>query len=216
MITVNRFLPPVIGLLVGLSVLASDAAEAARRPAKRASAVKRSTTKKPTARYRPRLTPAKGAPAYRPVERRTVGVLPDTLPQSLSLEEMEAGVIRGLNRERQARGLAPLRVNESLSSIAREFSRRMATERFFDHVSPRGDSVGKFVERGGIDYRMLGDNLYTCTRMRDPESSAVRGWMESPGHRSNILEPDYRETGLGVWRAGDTYYFTQVFMAPWR
>jgi len=40
----------------------------------------------------------------------------------------------------------------------------------------------------------------------------VQGWMDSPGHRENILRPEYRETGIGVWRTGNTYYFTQLFM----
>lgn len=50
------------------------------------------------------------------------------------------------------------------------------------------------------------------TNLPQPVGDAVQGWMESQGHRENILRPEFRETGIGVWRTGNTYYFTQLFM----
>ena len=119
----NRIAAPALGLVVGLSAFASFSAEAAR-PAKRASAVKRAPAQKTSAR--PRLIPARADETYRPSVPRAA-VLPDARAQSASTLEMEDGALYRLNQERQRRGLAPLRVNETLSRIAREFSRRRSS-----------------------------------------------------------------------------------------
>ena len=50
--------------------------------------------------------------------------------------------------------------------------------------------------------------------VRAPVPAAVKGWMESKGHRETILEPGYTETGIGVWCEGDACYFTQEFLRP--
>lgn len=68
------------------------------------------------------------------------------------------------------------------------------------------------IERAGIFYFLVGENLFICTNIPQPVAASVKGWMSSPGHRQNILRPEYRETGVGVWRKGNSYYFTQLFM----
>jgi len=133
-------------------------------------------------------------------------------PQSTSLSRMEAEVYQGINQIRQKNRLSQFRQNDKLAAVARNYSRRMAEQRFFAHTSPQGDTMVERVRSAGIFYFMLGENLFTSTNIPQPAQAAITGWMNSPGHRDNILNPVYREMGIGVWKRGNTYYFTQLFM----
>jgi uncharacterized protein YkwD len=132
--------------------------------------------------------------------------------QASSTAQMETEVWQQINTIRQQQGLSQLRNNEKLAEVARRYSRQMAEQNFFSHTSPKGDTMVERVHSSGIFYLRLGENLFMGTNIPQPASTAVEGWMNSPGHRRNILLPDYRETGIGVWRKGNTYYFTQLFM----
>lgn len=134
------------------------------------------------------------------------------IAQSPATAQMEAQVRQRINEIRQQHGLRQLRNNEKLAAVARNYSRQMAEQNFFSHTSPAGDTMVQRVHSAGIFYFMLGENLFKCTNFPQPVPSAVQGWMESPGHRENILRPEYLDTGIGVWRKGNTYYFTQLFM----
>jgi uncharacterized protein YkwD len=125
---------------------------------------------------------------------------------------MEEQVYQRINEIRQKQGLSQLRHNEKLAVVARHYSEQMAQKNFFSHTSPEGSTMVQRVKKAGIFYLMIGENLFMCTNIPQPVPSAVQGWMDSPGHRENILRPEYRETGLGVWRKGNTYYMTQLFM----
>jgi uncharacterized protein YkwD len=131
---------------------------------------------------------------------------------SPSTAQMEETVRQQINKIRQAQGLSQLRHNEKLAAVARNYSQEMADENFFAHTSPDGGTMVQRVERAGIFYLMIGENLFMCTNIPQPVPTSVKGWMNSPGHRKNILRPEYRETGIGIWRKGNTYYFTQLFM----
>lgn len=132
--------------------------------------------------------------------------------QSTSLTRMEAEVYQGINQIRQKNRLSQFRQNEKLAVVARNYSRRMAEQRFFAHTSPQGDTMVERVRSAGIFYFMLGENLFTSTNIPQPAKAAIAGWMNSPGHRENILNPVYQEMGIGVWKRGNTYYFTQLFI----
>jgi uncharacterized protein YkwD len=138
--------------------------------------------------------------------------LPQLKPQSTTTTQMEAQVRQQINAIRQKDGLGTLKNNDKLAQVARQYSQKMAKQNFFSHTSPQGDSMVDRVRSAGISYRMLGENLFTGTNLPQPVGEAVQGWMESPGHRENILRPEFEETGIGVWRTGNTYYFTQLFM----
>lgn len=125
---------------------------------------------------------------------------------------MEAQVYQRINEIRQKQGLSQLRNNEKLAGVARNYSQQMAEKNFFSHTSPDGSTMVKRVKSARIFFLMLGENLFMCTNIPQPVPSAVQGWMSSPGHRKNILRPEYRETGIGVWRKGNSYYMTQLFM----
>ena len=127
---------------------------------------------------------------------------------------LETEVRQGINNVRREHGLTPLQDNAALARIAREYSRRMAKENFFAHEDPQGRTLVDRLEQAGIAYRVAAENILTMTNIPDPVNSAIKGWMNSQGHRANILRKDVTETGVGIWREGDTFYFTQVFLRP--
>lgn len=133
-------------------------------------------------------------------------------PQSATSAEMEEQVRQQINAIREKEGLSQLRNNEKLAEVARNYSQKMAEQNFFSHTSPEGSTMVQRVNSAGIFYFIIGENLFKGTNLSQPVQIAVKGWMESPGHRKNILRSEYRETGIGVWRQGNTYYFTQLFM----
>ncbi len=137
---------------------------------------------------------------------------PLTTAQSPATARMETQVRQQIDAIRLSRGLKPLPNNEKLASVARSYSRQMAQQNFFGHTSPSGETMVQRVEAAGIFYFVIGENLFKCTNVPQPVKAAVQGWMNSPGHRENILRPEYRETGIGVWQQGNTYYFTQLLM----
>lgn len=137
---------------------------------------------------------------------------PPLAPQSASTDEMETQVRQEINAVREKQGLKPLENQEKLAEVARQYSRKMAKENFFAHVSPDGTTPAKRVSSAGIFYWVVGENLFKITNASKPVPYAIKGWMESPGHRENLLRPEYTETGVGVWREGNTYYMTQLFM----
>lgn len=138
---------------------------------------------------------------------------PPVLPtQSTKVADMEAAVRQGINQVRQKNGLQPLQNNDKLAQVARNYSRQMAQKKFFSHTGADGSTLPDRVSAGGITYWMVGENLFTSTNVARPIPAAIEGWMNSPGHRANILRPVFRETGVGIWRVGNTYYMTQLFL----
>jgi uncharacterized protein YkwD len=107
-----------------------------------------------------------------------------------------------LNTERARHHLRPLRQNRRLSLAGRRHSRAMVGERFFSHDSLNGAS---FVDRiratgyleGAQGWR-LGENIAYGSGSRSTPRSIARAWMNSPGHRANILSDSFREIGIGI------------------
>ncbi len=132
--------------------------------------------------------------------------------QSPAIARDEAEVRQRINEIRQERGLNQLRDNGRLAQVARNYSQKMARKNFFSHTSPDGDTPAQRVRSAGIFYLVMGENLFKSTNVPKPVPLAVEGWMDSPGHRENILHPEYTQTGVGIWREGNTYYITQLFM----
>lgn len=137
---------------------------------------------------------------------------PLTAVQSPTIAEMEAAIRQQINEIRTENNLNPLEHNERLAQVARQYSQRMAQENFFSHTGPNGDTPAQRVRDGGIIYLMVGENLFRSTNISNPVPAAVQGWMDSPGHRENILRSIFAETGVGIWREGNQYYITQMFL----
>jgi uncharacterized protein YkwD len=127
-------------------------------------------------------------------------------------------VIQLTNQFREDNGLDPLSFDPQLATAAQTHSQNMAIEDFFSHTGTDGSNVGDRVEVTGYDFFTAGENIaagYSTAQ------TVVDGWINSPGHRANLLNPDFSEIGVGYFflenDTGDTnynHYWTQVFAAP--
>ena len=128
------------------------------------------------------------------------------------LANMEREIQRRVNQIRQSRGLATLRWNDKLAQVARNHSGQMARHRFFSHTDRRGHSAFERVQDAGIAFRLVAENLFMSEYIDNPVPEAIDGWMDSRGHRANILRTQVTQTGVGVVQRGDAYYMTQLFI----
>jgi uncharacterized protein YkwD len=116
-----------------------------------------------------------------------------------------------VNRERSRAHLGELSWDERLAKVARDYSRRMAREGFFDHYDPNGKTVIDRADRVP-GWKRIGENLFVCDDQPYYTTVAIRGWMKSPTHRTNILDRTWTATGIGIATARDgSIFITQVF-----
>jgi uncharacterized protein YkwD len=103
-----------------------------------------------------------------------------------------------------------------LMDVARAHAVDMARRGFFSHYAPEGTGPGDRARHFGIRYTALAENLARVRNSGDPAALAVAGWIESPGHRRNLLDEGavgYRFTGIGVAQGEDgAIYLAQVFL----
>ncbi len=124
-----------------------------------------------------------------------------------SLSEYELEVVRLVNVYRSNAGLKPLLADAELSYIARLKSQDMCDKKYFSHTSPTYGSPFQMMKDFGVSYRSAGENI--AMGQRTP-SEVVTAWMNSPGHRANILNSSFRRIGVGYVSAGN--YWTQMFI----
>ena len=140
------------------------------------------------------------APAA-PATRQAPCANADVMPGAANLATVRAAVLCLHNRERSARGLAPLRENANLRRAADGHSTAMVTARFFDHTSPAGTDMVDRILRTGYARNQgwsLGENIAWGTGRLATAAEIARAWMASPGHRANILRREFREIGIGI------------------
>jgi uncharacterized protein YkwD len=130
---------------------------------------------------------------------------------SQSRGEME--VFDLVNRERSRVRLTGLEWDEHLARLARNYSRQMAREGFFDHYDPDGRTVIDRAQDARIrNWSGIGENLFVCDEHPAFASIAVRGWMKSSTHRTNMLNRTWTATGIGIATARNgSIFITQVF-----
>jgi uncharacterized protein YkwD len=121
-----------------------------------------------------------------------------------------------LNAERRRHGLRPLRLNERLARAARAHSQDMARNRYFDHNSQNGSSFVDRIRRtgylNGARRWKVAENIAWGTDWLASPRAIMKAWMDSPGHRANILDGSYREIGIGVaTRSGPKAIYTTDF-----
>ncbi|MBQ8879972.1 MAG: SafA/ExsA family spore coat assembly protein [Clostridia bacterium] len=119
----------------------------------------------------------------------------------------EKEVIRLVNVERQKAGLLPLQHDWELSRVARYKSQDMRDNGYFSHTSPTYGSPFQMIRSFGISYKSAGENI--ARGYTSPES-VVNGWMNSSGHRANILNSSFTHIGVGYVTEGS--YWTQMFI----
>jgi uncharacterized protein YkwD len=150
----------------------------------------------------------------------------------LSLADVEKPVVKQstdektlfelMNKDRKKEKLAELVLNPVLCKIARLHSENMAKQEKCEHELD-GKRVGQRAEDAGYDYRIIRENLAKSSPEGDddppasPPAEIHKKWMESKGHRANILHAKCTEVGLSIVRSKKgTYYYTQVFATPRR
>ncbi|MEW4275912.1 CAP domain-containing protein [Priestia aryabhattai] len=132
----------------------------------------------------------------------------DKAEQTKDASQFEQKVVDLVNQERQKQGLKPLTLNKELSDVARTKSKDMMDKGYFDHNSPTYGSPFDMMKQFGIEYTTAGENI--AKGQQSPED-VMNAWMNSDGHRKNILNPDFTEIGVGYVK-GDTTYWTQQFI----
>ena len=124
-----------------------------------------------------------------------------------NVAEFEREVIRLVNVERTKNGLKPLTENWELSRVARYKSQDMVDNRYFSHTSPTYGSPFQMIRAFGLSFRTAGENI--AYGQRTPQA-VVNAWMNSSGHRANILNASYTQIGVGYVAGGN--YWTQMFI----
>jgi uncharacterized protein YkwD len=169
------------------------------------------TTEKPSAKpsEKPSATPSK-KPKPTPTPSRTPTRTPPrtTAPVTVSAEAAaEAEVLKLVNEERAKAGCSPVAANSALAELARDFSEDMAARDFFDHTDPSGATPWDRAEKAGIT-DLGGENI---ARGQADAAAVMEAWMNSPGHRANILNCEFTTLGVGVHFGPGGPWWTQDF-----
>ncbi|UOR10230.1 CAP domain-containing protein [Halobacillus amylolyticus] len=127
--------------------------------------------------------------------------------ENSSVSAFEKKVVELTNAERAQEGLAPLELDVELSKVAKDKSLDMQQNDYFSHTSPTYGSPFDMMKQYGIDYTTAGENI--AMGQTSPEQ-VVQGWMNSQGHRENIMNPSFTHIGVGYAEQGN--YWTQMFI----
>lgn len=135
---------------------------------------------------------------------------------SAALALNEGDIVRYTNDERASEGLLPLSINRNLTAIAKVKAADMIEKQYFAHVSPSGVDVADLSEVYGYHYLNIGENLALGDFVSSRE--VVTGWMNSPGHRANIMNKSYKEIGVaalvGKYEGYTVWFAVQEFGRP--
>lgn len=140
--------------------------------------------------------------------------LPPSFPAIDSADAIERIAFDRTNEQRIHEGLAPLEWDPALHLMARQHSEDMARLGYFSHETPDGLRLKDRARQVGIiRFRLLAENIAYNQGFDDPGGLAVERWMQSPGHRENILSRDFRASAVGSFVSRDGIVFlTQVFI----
>lgn len=149
--------------------------------------------------------PAENNNTQKPAEQKPAE--PKPAEEAKSLSEFEQRVVELTNAERAKQGLPALKIDTELSKVARIKSEDMQKNNYFDHNSPTYGSPFDMMKKFGISYTSAGENI--AQGQRTPEE-VVQAWMNSAGHRANILNNGFTHIGVGYVESGN--YWTQQFI----
>jgi uncharacterized protein YkwD len=183
---------------------------------------KRKQSASPTPRARKTTVPASKAPSGTTAKSSNVGsanglggVRPgstgsDSGSGSASGGGPEGQVLTLVNKERAAAGCSPVTANDRLTRAADDYSDVMASSGVMSHTGPDGSTMTTRVEAAGYQWSTLGENI---AQGQADAASVMRSWMNSPGHRANILNCSFKELGVGVHFGDGGPWWTQDFAA---
>ncbi|MCL2508360.1 MAG: CAP domain-containing protein [Oscillospiraceae bacterium] len=124
---------------------------------------------------------------------------------------IEEEVLSLVNKERTSRGLHPLKLNWELARVARYKSEDMRDRGYFSHTSPAYGTPFDMIRSFNIKMTAAGENIAKGYRTAQ---EVMIGWMNSPGHRANILSGNFTEIGIGYCTGAGGPYWTQMFIRP--
>lgn len=153
----------------------------------------------------PTLIPVTPKPTYSPPTPTRI-LLPSAIPTSKPapkptsapapvFQGMRGETLSLINNERQSKGLSPLQSNSQLENSASKKAQDLLAKNYWSHTSPDGLEFWNFFESSGYNYLAAGENL---AKGYFDAQSLTSGWMQSEGHRNNILNPSYREIGISI------------------
>ncbi|MEU3490595.1 CAP domain-containing protein [Streptomyces massasporeus] len=205
------------------SASASPSTTASSSPsAKPKQKQKRKSSASPTPRARKTAVPASKAPVGTAAKSSgggsasgSGGIRPggsgsDSGSGSQSDGGTEAQVLALVNKERAAAGCSPVTANDRLTRAADDYSDVMASSGVMSHTGPDGSTMTTRVEAAGYQWSTLGENI---ARGQADAASVMKSWMNSPGHRANILNCSFKELGVGVHFGDGGPWWTQNFGA---
>lgn len=154
---------------------------------------------------RPRIVPEKKVAS---------SVISKNIPKPTTVLNLEREAFNLINAKRVSMGLEQLEWNEDVAKVARVHSQNMAGYRFFSHQGLDGLMVNGRADQVGLSkWRSIGENIAFMRGYPHPAAFAVDSWMNSQTHKDNLLNPNWKESAVGVSQASDgSYYFTQVFL----
>ncbi|MGW2747795.1 sigma-70 family RNA polymerase sigma factor [Streptomyces sp. NPDC001450] len=189
---------PVVDLSAPRAAETSPSASASPSPStsKKASSKKARPAKKTTPTPRQSARPPQSAPST---------------PQTQSAPSGDvAQVVALVNKERAAAGCGPLTENAQLEKAAQAHSDDMAARNFFDHTNPDGADPGQRITAAGYRWSTYGENI---AKGQQTPQAVMDSWMNSPGHRANILNCSFKDIGVGVHKGSGGPWWTQDFGA---
>ncbi|MCM3663066.1 CAP domain-containing protein [Mesobacillus subterraneus] len=147
------------------------------------------------------------APAPAPTEEAAPAPEQKATPSGTELSAFESRVIDLTNEQRRKNGLQNLQPDTALSNVAQEKSNDMQAKNYFSHTSPTYGSPFDMMRDFGVTYQSAGENIAMGQQSAE---EVVNAWMNSEGHRKNILSPNF--THIGVGHTGSGNYWTQMFI----
>lgn len=137
---------------------------------------------------------------------------PDSENSGSFLPAVEQEIFRMVNEERTKAGVPTLSYNTTMEKYARIKSKDMGDRNYFSHENPEGQLITEQMSKDGVTYSAWGENIaYVQGSASNAASEIMNMWMNSPGHRQNILSTNFTSIGVGVSQHGNTIYATQEF-----
>ena len=121
-------------------------------------------------------------------------------------------VLKLVNQERKKAGVQPLTLSDKLTSIANTKAKDMADKGYFSHNSPTYGSPFDMLKQFGVSYSYAGENIAAGQKSAE---EVMNSWMNSSGHKANILNKNYTQLGVGFYRGGEYgTEWVQLFIKP--
>lgn len=138
----------------------------------------------------------------------------NTVVSDKFMAQVKQAIFNKVNEERAKAGVSPLSYNSTMEKYARIKSQDMGDNNYFSHADLSGNYITSKMKADGVSYKAWGENIAYIGGITDPTALAnkfMENWMNSEGHRKNILSTNFDSIGIGVYQSGNRVYATQEF-----